>query len=126
MNELGARLSDARKSAPATMPAQIEMYKSMEADLRKYVSVLQCLQKEVDARVKMFPLEREDAPEAIQVLGIHLKGADLLRRQIALAKEIEPLDPDAQLSVWQTLMEPLLVQHELTVVELDTAREETE
>ncbi|MCL5287357.1 MAG: hypothetical protein M1453_05100 [Acidobacteria bacterium] len=110
MSQLGDRISDARNAAARNVPSQIAMYQAIEADVQEFSVVLARLRTEVGTYDRKYPSQRETNSETIKSIEIGLKRAELLRKQIVVAKEIEPLDPDAQWEAWQTRMQPLLDQ----------------
>jgi hypothetical protein len=109
MSSIGDRISHARNSAALTVPAQITMYKSIEADVTAWDSVLRKLRTDADIYNQKYPAQQEGA-KILSSVDVGIKRAEFLRRQIALAKEIEPLDPDAQWNAWRSRMQPMIDQ----------------
>lgn len=105
--QLADRISASRTSAARTVPAQLAMYKAIEADVLEWDSVLKRMQHDLDVYDKKYPSQHQTTVTLMQSAEIGLKRSDLLRRQIALAKEIEPLPPEAQWSAWESRMQPL-------------------
>ena len=107
MSTIGDRISKARDSAALTVPAQIDMYKSIEADVSAWDSVLRRVRAEADVYNSKYP-DQNEGSKIVKSVEIGLKRADLLRQQIAIAKEIEPLESNARWNAWRTRMEPLI------------------
>jgi hypothetical protein len=109
MSSIGTRIGNARNSAAGTVPAQIAMYKSVEADVIEWDSVLRKLRTDAEIYDQKYPAQQEGA-KILKSVDIGLKRAEFLRRQIALAKQIEALAPDAQWNAWQSQMQPIIDQ----------------
>ena len=108
MSLVGDRISSARNAADRTVPAQLAMYKSIEADVEEFDSVLRKLQPELNVYDGKFPSQHGETAKSIHSIEIGLMRASILKRQIGLAKEIEAFDPASQWSAWQERMQPLL------------------
>jgi hypothetical protein len=111
-SQIATHISQARTSAANTVPAQIEMYKSIEADVQAWSLSLRQMRRELDIYDQKYPAQHESTANVIQSIEIGLKRADLLRQQIMIAKEIEPLDSSQQWSAWSARMQPLLNQED--------------
>jgi hypothetical protein len=94
--EIGGRISSARDSAAQTVPAQIEMYRAIEPDVKEFESVMTRLRAEATIYDQKYP-------EAHQTQSIEVakKRADLLRRQVEIAKSMQSLSPGAQWHAWR-------------------------
>ncbi len=108
MSRIGARISHARNGAARTVPAQIEMYNSIELDVNKFATVLHRLQTELPIYQAKFPAQHDQIEKSIQSIAVSLRRASILNQQIRVAEEIAPLDPNAQWTAWQEKMQPLL------------------
>jgi len=108
MTRVGSRISQARSSVERTVPAHIDMYKAIEADVDDLDDVLQRLQAELPTYDDRFPDQHEQTTKSISSIEIGLKRAALLKQQITVARDIEALGPDPQWKAWQDRMEPLL------------------
>jgi hypothetical protein len=97
MAEVGKRISQARNSAARTVPAYVEMYTAIEGDVGELDSVLRRLRTELDVYDGEFPDQHEEATKSIHSIEVGLRRASLLRQQIAVAKDIDPLDPEAHM-----------------------------
>jgi hypothetical protein len=119
MSRLGERISNARNAAERTVPAQVEMYKSIEPDVEQLSSVLTKLQGEWAIYERKYPSQHETVAKTLRAIETGVKRMALLHQQIAAAKEIGNVDDaDEQFRVWQTTMQPLLDREN----ELDSAR----
>jgi hypothetical protein len=108
MSQIGDRISKARSNAALTIPAQVEMYKSIEPDVEQLSVVLGRLKQEYATYDSKFPAQHETTEKALQSSQTGVKRMDLLRQQIAVAKLIEELDANAQVEMWREQMQPLL------------------
>jgi hypothetical protein len=108
MADLGKRISEARNSVDPNVPDHIVMYKEIEADVHSLDAVLRRLQAELPVYDDKFPLQHEDTLKSIDSVHIGLKRTNLLLQQIAVAREIEPLDPHPRFLAWKERMQPLL------------------
>lgn len=108
LSEVGTRISHARASAPRTVPGNIDMYRSIEADVQEYEATLRRLQEELPGYDAKFPDQHDRTARSIQTVAAELQRASLLKQQIVAAKEMEALDNVQQWSKWQEKMEPLL------------------
>ena len=102
------RISEARTAAARSVPAQIEMYSSIEPDVRKFDTVLHRLQAELAVYDTKFPGQHDEIEKSIRSVEVGLKRAEILNQQIRVANEITPLDAAAQWKAWQGKMQPLL------------------
>ena len=84
------------------------MYESIETNVQELNSTLRRLRTELDVYDSKFPNQHEETAKSIHSIEVGLRRASLLNRQIAVAKEIAPLDPATQWDAWQAKMQPLL------------------
>jgi chromosome segregation ATPase len=109
MSRFGDRISNARNAAKRTVPAQVEMYKSIEPDVEQLNSVLTRLRNEYATYDNKYPSLHDTIAKALGGVETGLKRMNLLRQQIATAKELADIDDaDEQFRKWQTQMQPLL------------------
>jgi hypothetical protein len=108
MSLVGDRISQARNAVDRTIASHVEMYKSIEGDVEQFDTILQRLRTEINLYDGKFPSQHDETAKSIQSIEIGIKRATLLKKQIEVAKEIEPLGPDAQWDEWQHKMQPLL------------------
>jgi hypothetical protein len=108
MSRLGARISQARNDAEQTVPANIEMYKAIEADVQNFDEVLHRLQAELPVYDDKFPDQHEETTKSMQSIKIGIKRASLIKQQIGVARDIEGLSPDPRWQAWKERMQPLL------------------
>ena len=109
MSRLGDQISKARNAAERTVPAQVEMYKSIDANVEQLSAVLARLREEYATYDRKYPSQHEIIAKSLQGVGTGAKRMDLLRQQIAVAKVIDGLDDaDAQFRIWKARMQPLL------------------
>jgi len=112
MSQLGERVSNARNTAEQTVPAQVEMYKSIEPDVEQLNSVLLKLKDEWQTYDKKYPSQHETVTKELSGIDTGIRRMTLLHQQIATAKEIGNVDDNAdeQFRMWQLTMQPLLNQ----------------
>jgi hypothetical protein len=102
MSRIGDRISQARNAVSRTIPAHLEMYKSIETDVQEFDTSLRRLQTDLATYDGKFPNQHDETVKSIHEIEVGL------RQEIGVAKEIESLDPALQWSVWQNKMQPLL------------------
>ncbi|HYM78777.1 MAG TPA: zinc ribbon domain-containing protein [Candidatus Dormibacteraeota bacterium] len=108
MSAIGKRISQARNSVEPDVPDYIVMYKEIEADVQSFDAVLRRLQAELPVYDDKFPQQHENTLKSIDSVNIGLKRASLLLQEIAVAKDIERLDPHPRFLAWKERMQPLL------------------
>ena len=108
MSRIGDRISQARNAVSRTIPAHLEMYKSIETDVQEFDTSLRRLQTDLATYDGKFPNQHDETVKSIHEIEVGLRRASLLKQEIGVAKEIESLDPALQWSVWQNKMQPLL------------------
>lgn len=109
MSRLGDRISNARNAAERTVPAQLQMYKSIEPDVQQLSSVLIKLRDEYAIYDNKYPSQHDTVTKTLSGVETGIKRMALLRQQIATAKEISEVDDaDEQFRMWQTKMQTLL------------------
>jgi len=107
MSRIDARISQARNEAARTVPAQIEMYKSIETDVAEFDAVLHRLQTELAVYDAKFPELHDQTVKSIRTIEVAIRRVIILNEQITVAREIAPLDPAAQWAAWRGRMQPL-------------------
>lgn len=108
MRTIGGRISKARNAAEATVPSYVQMYKAIEPDVQVLESTLQRLKSELAVYDGKFPAQHKQTSENIAGMETGLRRMTLLMQQIAIAKQIEAIDPSQQFAAWKTHMQPLL------------------
>jgi hypothetical protein len=110
--ELADRITKARTSVSASIPSYLAMYGSIESDVVKYSSTLAKLREELGKYDAKFPAQRESTHKYVAFVEKEIRRGELLTKQIAVAKQIELLDPEQQRLAWQRDMLPLLDQED--------------
>jgi hypothetical protein len=108
MRIVGERISEARNSVEPSVPAHIVMYKAIEPDVRDLDAILRKIQAELPAYDDRFPDVHEQTLKSMASVNTGLKRASLLQEQIAVARDIESLDPAPRFQAWKQRMQPLL------------------
>ncbi len=110
MSELATRISNARAGADTTIPAQLAMYKEIEPDVSRWQSLLQRVKMELSAYDDRFPSQHAQTVQSLGNIEGGLRQADLLKQQIAVAKQIERLDAGEREAEWDKKMMRLLIK----------------
>ena len=110
MRTVGDRISASRDSAARTIPAQIQMYESIDSDVQQFASVTDRLQSEIQTYDLKYPAQHVTTEDLIRSIKIASERAVLLQRQVNLARQLQSLSDDAQWSIWKEQMQPLLDQ----------------
>jgi hypothetical protein len=106
---LANRIGDQRKSAEKIVPAQIAMYDKLETDVRAYSSVCKKLQGEWTVYDGKYPASHKTTETSLHDVNIEVKRADLLLKQIQVARQLRSInDADQQWVGWKNDMQPLL------------------
>lgn len=108
MSQVGRRISLARNGAAHTIPANIDMYRSIETDVQELDAILRRLRTELDVYDAKFPDQHEGTTKSMAAIELGIRRLALLKQQIAVAKEIDTIPPAAQWKDWQARMQPLL------------------
>ena len=108
MSRVGNRISDARKGVEPNVAAHLAMYKEIEPDVERLDTVLRKLDAELPSYDDKFPDQHQRTLRTMNSVKVGLKRASLLEQQIAVAREIETLDPAPRWRAWQGRMQPLL------------------
>lgn len=112
MPAVGKRISKARTAVEATIPSYVQMYKAIEPDVQDFESTLHRLKTEWGMYDAKFPEQHQQTYKSIVAVETGLRRAELLKQQIAVARQIESLDPSHQWAVWQSQMLPLLARED--------------
>ncbi len=113
MRTVGDRISKARTAVDRTITSYAAMYTKIAPDVDDLEATFRRLQVDLDIFDKKFPAQHAGTAKSIEEMAIGLKRTALLRKQIALMKDIERLsDEDAQLAAWRESMMPLLTEED--------------
>lgn len=108
MSRVGDRITEARSHVEPTVPAHVVMYKQIEPDVQLFATVLFRLQAEYSVFDDRFPSQHESTLKSMESINIGFRRAALLQQEIAVAREIETLDPAPRVQAWKERMQPLL------------------
>jgi hypothetical protein len=117
MGELASVISRHRSAAGVSIQDNIEMYESIEEPVEEYQECLARLEGEWALYQQKHP-NSEAAAKSLRNISRESERAKLLMEQIDVAKQMLPLAPAYQRTVWQQKMTPLLQAEN----ELDTAK----
>lgn len=112
MAALGDRIRKSRSAVEPTISSYVQMYKAIEPDVQDFESNLRRLRTELDVYDAKFPGQHQETSKTIVGVETELRRVELLKQQIAVAKQLEVLDPRQQWAVWQSQMQPLLAREE--------------
>jgi hypothetical protein len=110
--ELADRITKARNAVSNYIPSYLVMYAGIESDVSNYSSTLLRLRKELPLYNSKFPAQAETMRKYANTIEKEIRRSDLLKKQIATAKQIALLDGDQQGPAWRSGMVPLLEEED--------------
>jgi hypothetical protein len=110
--ELADRISKDRNSVEANIPSYLRMYKAIEPEVREYSATLLRLRTEVGIYDSKFPDQHVGTGKYKAFIETEIRRSELLTKQIAIAKQIEPIAESQQRQLWQLDMLPLLKEED--------------
>jgi hypothetical protein len=109
MQSVGDRVSKARRSVESTILSYAAMYTKITPDVEELEATMRRVQADLVIFDKKFPAQHKDTEESLVGMDKGLKRMALLKRQIALMRDIERLGTeDEQLAMWERSMMPLI------------------
>jgi hypothetical protein len=109
--ELAARITKARNAVGDTIPCYLAMYTVIESDV-KYSTVLLRLRSELPVYNSKFPNEAAAMQKYSNTVEREIRRSDLLKKQIAIAKQIALLYEYQQGPAWRSEMLPILEEED--------------
>jgi hypothetical protein len=106
--ELAARITKARSAVSDTIPSYLAMYAGIESDVNKYSTALLRLRNELPVYNSKFPNEAAAMQKYSNTIEREIRRSDLLKKQIAAAKQIALLYEYQQGPAWRSEMLPIL------------------
>ena len=110
--ELAARITNARSAVDDTIHSYLVMYAGIESDLNKYSSTLLRLRDELPLYNSKFPNQAEAMGKYSITIDKEIRRSELLKKQIAAAKQITLLDEYQQGRAWRSEMLPILEEED--------------
>lgn len=107
-SKVGDHISELRSSAEVTVPAQLAMYEKLVIPLRKFRQTAVQVKSDLVPYDSKYPGSHESTQKWMNAMEFAIKRADILQKQIEIAKSIEQLDPEEQDIAWRTRMQPAL------------------
>ena len=109
MRTVGDRVSKARAAVEATIPSYVAMYTKIAPDIDDLEATFRRMQEDLDVYDKKFPAQHETTAKSIADVALGLKRMVLVKKQIALMKQIQLLPTeDDQLATWRSSMLPIM------------------
>jgi hypothetical protein len=112
VNEVGRRIGQARSAKLNYISEYISVYRGLEADVDEYESANRKLEADLQEYNMRFPEESKSTIESLANTRVELRRVALLRKQISVLKEVEELDPNLQVQMWQSSFVPLLKEED--------------
>jgi hypothetical protein len=110
--ELADRITKARNAVSNYIPSYLTMYAGIESDVNNYSSTLLRLRQELPLYNSKFPDQAETMRKYANTIEREIRRSDLLKKQIATAKQIALLEGDQQGPAWRSEMVPLLEEED--------------
>jgi hypothetical protein len=107
---LANSISEQRNGAEPTIPAHIEMYDKLEPDVRAYAAVCAALHHELILYDTRHSAEHDQTNKTLQNVDNEAMRADLLLKQIAVARRLRSMNGQQRFTAWEQDMQPLLDQ----------------
>ena len=112
LKEVGRRISVKRNSVAQEIPAYLDMYQSIAADVTELQATTARLLEEEDHFQAEYPEYRPNATQEISHLRITQQRTALLQRQIQVAAKIALQDEQKRFTTWRNEMAPILEQED--------------
>ena len=110
--ELADHITKARNAVEANIPSYLLMYKVIEPDVTDYSATLLRVRREVGIYDSKFPAQHIGTAKYQAFIEREIRRSELLTKQIAVAKQIEPVAESQQWQLWQLDMLPLLKEED--------------
>jgi len=112
LHQVGQRISYKRNRVPANIPAYVEMYKAISADVQDLQATVKKLIDEEQSYETEYPNYSDTAAKEIADLKITQQRAALLSQQIKIAEKMSIQNEQARLATWRNEMAPVLEQED--------------
>lgn len=110
--ELGIRISAIRQRAGEDIPAQIQMYKSISGEVEELDALIRQLRAEFAIYEAKYRVKDEEKKSIVQSFDTDAAWLGIMKKEIALAKELDKMQEAARSEHWTSDMVPLLIQEE--------------
>jgi hypothetical protein len=112
LQRVGQRISDKRNGVPAEIPAYLDMYKTISADVQDMQATTQKLLEEEQRYQTEYPEYSDTATKEMAHLRIAQQRATLLSQQIKIAEKMSIQNEQERLATWRNEMAPVLEQED--------------
>lgn len=112
LQEVGQRISDKRNGVPAEIPAYLEMYKAISADVQDLQATAKKLMDEEQSYQAEYPEYSDTATKEMADLKITQQRAALLSQQVRIAEKMSVQNEQERLATWLDEMAPVLKQED--------------
>jgi hypothetical protein len=110
--EIADRITKARTAVSDSISSYLDMYARIESDVQEYSSTLLRLKKEVYVYDGKFPDQADSMRKYASTIEKEIRRSDLLKKQIASAKQIASLSEYQQSIAWRSQMVPILEEED--------------
>lgn len=110
--ELAGRITKERSAVSNSISSYLDMYARIESDVKDYSSTVLRVKQELYLYDSKFPEQAESMRQYASTIEREIRRSDLLKKQIASAKQIGLLDPYQQLVAWRSEMVPMLEEED--------------
>lgn len=112
LQQVGQHISDKRNGFPAEIPAYLDMYKAISADVQDMQATTQKLLDEEQRYQAEYPEYGDTATKEMADLRIAQQRAALLSQQIKIAEKMSIQNEEERLATWRNEMTPVLEQED--------------
>lgn len=110
--ELASRISKARSGVEPNIVSNLRMYAAIEPEVKDYALTLWRLKTDLGVYDSKFPAQHGQTTQYQASVEREIRRAELLTKQMAVAKQIEAIDESQRWEVWQRDMAPLLKEED--------------
>jgi hypothetical protein len=112
LHQVGQRISYKRNRVSANIPAYLDMYKAISADVQDMQATTQKLLEEEQRYQTEYPEYSDTATKEMADLRIAQQRAALLSQQIKIAEKMSIQNEQERLATWRNEMTPVLEQED--------------
>ena len=111
LQDWSERISDKRNGVPAEIPAYLEMYKAISADVQVQATAKKLMDEEQSYQAE-YPEYSDTATKEMADLKITQQRAALLSQQVRIAEKMSVQNEQERLATWLDEMAPVLKQED--------------
>jgi hypothetical protein len=112
LQKVGQEISDKRNRVPAEIPAYLNMYRAISADVQDMQATTQKLLEEEQRFQTEYPEYSDTATKEMADLRIAQQRAALLSQQVKIAETMAIQNEQERLATWRNEMAPVLEQED--------------